>query len=303
MKRQCQVCVSANLEGNDGGYVQCPACQSYVYLSGRSAEADNKHFYDELYHGAPVHRKSRVKSFIFRTLQKKDRKLNADAYRKHQDMRAEILSTLRKSGLSGEIGFGEGRMLESLLKEGVDIIGVDLSENVVNLFGRKHPEYRDRVKVGSRFDRRVNTIYCSALLEHLDNPAAFIQDALAGLEKGGRIIIDNLPILNPADSNIAVEDDINFWKPCHRIIYSFRGLQGLFERSGFCIERYGLMDLFNYRVLSLHVQKGYSEIVTVRSSCLSSRGLPGPVRFLSLCRGALKAGSRALAGSFIFKKV
>ena len=301
MEQNCPVCESAHLDGEDGDYAQCPGCQSYVYLSRRSAELDNQHFYDDLYQDGSVHNKSRIKSFIFKTLQKKDRVLNAGDFRKHADMRAEVLSVLRRSGTSGEIGFGEGRMLASLLKEGIDIRGVDLSENVVNLFQGKHPEYRDRVKVGSRFDRQVNTLYCSALLEHLDDPTAFIQDASASLDKGGRIIIDNLPVLNPDDSTMAAEDDINFWKPCHRIIYSFGGLIGLFERSGFCIERYAMMDLFNYRVLSLHVQKGYSEIVTIRSSCVSNWRLPGIIRFVSLCRGALKAKSRALAGSFIFK--
>jgi ubiquinone/menaquinone biosynthesis C-methylase UbiE len=302
MMQECPVCESSCIGGDEGDYFQCPKCESYVYVSNRSAELDNRNFYDDIYGDDFGFRKSRVKSKIFRFFQKKDRIRNAVEYDKHLEMRKEIISTLRKSGKSVEIGFGEGRMLESLLKEGVDIQGVDISEKVVDLFRRKHSEFRDRVTVGSRLDRQVDAVYCSALLEHLDQPGKFIGDLSSNLKQGGVMIIDNLPVLNPKESNLLIEHDICFWKPCHRVIYSCRGLEDLFQRLGYSMEQSATVDHFNYRVLSLHIRKGFSEIVRLRAPCLSGRQLPGYLRFMVMCNEALGIKSRALAGSFIFRK-
>ncbi len=170
-----------------------------------------------------------------------------------------MLSILRKSASCVEIGFGEGRMLESLLKEGVNVYGVDISEKVVDQFRSRHPQYRERVRVATGHDQPVDAVYGSALLEHLDHPQQWIRELSKTLNPGGSMIIDNLPVLNPRPSNLQMEHDICFWKPCHRIIFSLRGLKDLFGRTGYSMERFLLTDPFLYRVLSLHLRKNVYE--------------------------------------------
>lgn len=299
----CPVCESAHVGGAEGDYGPCASCGSYIYISSRSAEDDNRSFFNDMYGGAPDPRRSRIKSKIFRAFQKKDRLRNAGEYGEYRGLRTAIDATLRQAGRLVEIGFGEGRMLASLLKEGVDAYGVDISESIVHRFQKRHPEFRDRVRVGSRLDEQVSVVYCSALLEHLDNPTLLIQDASSSLKKTGLMIVDNVPVLSAKTPSITTEEDSCFWKPCHRIVFSLRGLKGLFERHGFQLERHAMIDSYNYRVLSVHIREGFSEIIRLRSSCLSHRGLPGILRYYSLCRQAVDVNSVALAGSFIFRRL
>lgn len=302
MSYACPVCEASLADASVGEYAQCPSCGCYVYVSDARAEDDNKAFYNGVYPHLGGGKRNSVKKAIFRAFQKKDAALHPGEYHAQRDMRAEIQQVFQRPRRSVEIGFGEGRMLVRLLEAGLDAYGVDISENVVSSFRQKHPQYRDRVAIGSHFGQKVDVVYCSALLEHLDRPACFLQEVSAMLQEGGLLIIDNLPVLNPDQPSIALEEDISFWKPCHRIIYSAEGLKTFFSRLGYSLTRFALVDLFNYRVLSLHIRRGFPEIIRLRHSCLRSPRLPGIIEYWFLCREALRIKSQAVAASYIFTR-
>lgn len=302
MKIDCPVCISARIGGMEDDYVQCPECHSYIYVSRRTAEHDNKEFYNEFYDYLSNYRRSRLKRKIFKIFLKKDRKLKVQDYLHQHQMRDSIQHLLQGPGKIVEIGFGEGRMLETLLTNGIDAYGIDISEAVVNEFKKRNPAFQDRVMVGSARGQIADKLYCSALLEHIEDPGSFIRDVSMNLKKDGVIIIDGLPVLCEDDTNITAKCDINFWKPCHRIIYSKQGLTSLFTRYGYVMEKALVVDFYTYRVLSLHLQNNFIEMNRLRNPCMSGRNLPGILKFYMLCREALTSQSKAMVGTFIFRK-
>jgi len=185
---------------------------------------------------------------------------------------------------------------------GTDAFGIDLSATAVINFQNKYPQYADRVQCGTRFNKTVDVVYCNALFEHLDDPGQFLQDASDCLGINGLIILDGLPMVNIGSSDINVEEDISFWKPCHRAIYSQQGLNILLSNHGFTIKTQAVIDDYYYRVLSLHIIYGYKEIIKLRDSCIKHKGLPGLLKYWLICRKALYINSLAHHGCIVFKK-
>ena len=106
-----------------------------------------------------------------------------DFYEKYK----QIMKCLEKPVTVLEIGFGSGDHLYSLLQQGVDAYGIDLSITAVTNFKEKYPQYAHTVHCGTRFHMQVDIIYCCALFEHLDQPEQFIQDAAGCLSPSGFI--------------------------------------------------------------------------------------------------------------------
>ena len=98
------------------------------------------------------------------------------------------------------------------------------------------------------------------------------------------------------------ENDINFWKPCHRIIYSSESLIKLFKRSGYKIINWSITDDYNYRVLSLHKKYGYNKVTELRNSLIVNKNLPELNMYKKILKKALFIRSKALYGIFLFKK-
>jgi hypothetical protein len=136
----------------------------------------------------------------------------------------------------------------------------------------------------------------------VDYPQEFVDNLSDSLPRDGLVVLDGVPVVSELPSNLTANEDICFWKPCHRIIYSAEGLTGLFQRKGYHLVNYGVIDPFSYRILSIHIRHGYDEIITLRDSCLRYSGLPGIFKYYSICKEALKAKSLALSGSFAFIK-
>ena len=108
--------------------------------------------------------------------------------------------------------------------------------------------------------------------------------------------------LNKKKNNIDERFDINFWKPCHRIIYSSSGIINLFRKYNFKIIDWSSIDDFNYRVLSLHNKYGYNKVAELRNSLIKDGNLPELNLFKKILKEALFIKSKALYGFFLFKK-
>lgn len=302
MQQNCPVCEATVSCSTLYDYAKCSACNSYIYVSDHGAEDDNKNFFDSFYPRWKQYKigRSKLKTLMLKRFEEADRKLNETKCAKFRQARKEIDSLFRKDKKLIEIGFGEGKRLVRFLEAGFDIYGIDISESVVNHFREEHPKYRDRVKVGTTFNGKTDAVYCCALFEHLDNPQEFVDNLSALLPRNGLVVLDALPIVAESPSNLTVNEDINFWKPCHRIIYSQEALKRLFQRKGYRLLNYGVIDAFSHRVLSIHVRRGYDEVINLRDSRLRHSGLPGIFKYYSICQDALKAKSLALSGSFAF---
>ena len=300
--RECIACKKP-IRDAQADYYQCSCCGTYNYISQFSATEENNAYFNDIYLKVEDFKISEAKSEMFNKFLERDRKLRADEYNLFEKTKDEISEAMSASKKILEIGFGEGENLSRLLKKGIDAEGVDISEEAIRKFKRNFPEYASKVrlKIGAT-DKKYDFIYCSALFEHLDDVKNFLSEIFNILEKDGVLVIDNLPIMSEKRAHLNKDNDICFWKPCHRAIYSVDGLKILFKNSGYVIEKVSSIDNFNYRVLSLLLKYGYKDIVYLRNPVLENTALPGSMITYLLCRKALKIHSLAKQSVLIIKK-
>jgi SAM-dependent methyltransferase len=211
----------------------------------------------------------------------------------------EIDSIIFNSEDVVEVGFGRGDQLVRFLRGGANIFGIDLSAEAVNNFKATYPEYSSRVSCSTRFDFDVHTVYANALFEHLDNPDDFLSDISTMLQPGGQLIL-RLPVIT-AFSEQSVTD-INFWKPCHRVLYTIRGLTTLLERNGFALGVTAALDYYGYRVMNCMLRNGFSDIGYLRNPFYAIKGLESDLRYKIILLKALWTGSICSDFALIAKK-
>jgi SAM-dependent methyltransferase/DNA-directed RNA polymerase subunit RPC12/RpoP len=283
-------------------YYKCPDCKSYVYISDKSAEEENKTFFNQHFGALKTLKVLKHKKKIFAKFLEQDMIARKRAYLQFNQSQSYINNLFKRGIKALEVGFGAGNRLIDMLENGIDAYGFDISEAAVADFMRKYPQYNDRVFCDRRFDGQVDLVYCCALFEHLDTPQVFLEDIFQCIKNKGKLIIDGIPILNQKKATINIKDDINFWKPCHRIIYSRKGLLDLLDNSGFDFVNMGLLDNFNYRVLSMHLKKGFHKVNELRNPCFAHPELPDTRQFQSICKKALTINSSALYCNAVFEK-
>lgn len=301
--KQCIACKTKLDFSQINEYFLCPTCGSYILNSNKPAVEDNLDYFNLIYKNIASFKISPLKKKIFKHFASIDSQLRDKEYNDFNRFQIFINSFFSEKSKVLEVGFGQGSKLHQLLQNGVDAYGLELSETATLNFQNKYPKYKDRVKIGVRFgERKFDVIYCCALFEHLDQPEQFLANAVESLTNEGILIIDGFLVINSKESDLTVEEDIGFWKPCHRIIYSQTGFIQLI--SGFNLELLGIntLDIFNYRVLSLHLKKGYQKISYLRNSVLKDRDLPRIPIYYSICQKALRLNSLALYGTAILKK-
>ena len=300
--RTCPVCDGQVPSERLYEYSACPSCDSYVYTSDQAAEADNQRFYDKWDDRRKPLTRHTIKKKIFKFFARKDKAAREDEYRRLAEIDKRIDRVFQEAAAALEIGFGEGRTLVRWIASGCNMYGLDLSPNLVSSFQQRYPQYGERVSVGTHSDRKVSAVYCSALLEHLDDPQHFIDGVSSSLDADGVFVINSVPVVGDRAPTVTVEEDISFWKPCHRIVFSQVGLVKMFEKKGYTLVDHAAVDIFNYRLLSQHVKHGYAAIVELRNAHLKAKELPGVCEYIRLCRAALKTNSLAYSGAYIFQK-
>lgn len=294
----CKKIISSGIEE----YQQCEFCGTYCYLSKQTADELNKIYFNETFKGV-IGKKNKAKEILFRTFNKTDEILHREYKESKKVFENNKRKYINNKICIVEIGFGNGNQLIKFLKNGIDAYGIDISETAVEQFKNNYPEFKDRVSVGQRMHRKVSVVYCSALFEHLDEPQKLIDNVYESLCATGVFIIQNLPIVNESNVSLKLENDISFWEPFHKAVYSLKGLKIMFERRGFKLINYSLADEYNYRLMSLHLQEGFKSIRILRNTVSTSKELPCLTRYIKLCIRALKAKSSALNGNLVFKKL
>ncbi len=300
--QRCRACNAPLTAQPLDTYTQCGTCGSCNYLSDKTAEEENRAAFNRIFSDGCVPAPSRLKSLLLKRYAKQDRKNRSTEYMRFHEVCQSVNRHLQPGVRLLEVGFGAGEHLLALLRQGVDAYGVDLSENAVSAFREKYPKHRDRVRVGTSLREPVDVVYCCALLEHLDRPDGFLEDARACLPAGGVLILDGLPVMNERPSAFTMDHDICFWKPCHRIVYSRSGLERLLREHQFDLMDHGVLDDYSYRVMSLHLSVGYPAMEQIRNPVCGQGALPGVFRFQQMCRKALGVHSLARFGVFIFQR-
>ena len=189
-----------------------------------------------------------------------------------------------------EIGFGDGYQLARLLKAGANAYGIDLSGTAVERFRTAYPQYADRVQTAAIPEGSFEVIYANALFEHLDEPDIFLDNVAKALAPDGLLAL-GLPVLSASPANITSEMDINFWKPNHRSIFSFRGMKDLLQRYGFRVEAQATLDRFPYRVMNVLLGKGQAWIHEYRTPTAQLPEAPPRLEFLRVLVHAMRIRS------------
>jgi cyclopropane fatty-acyl-phospholipid synthase-like methyltransferase/DNA-directed RNA polymerase subunit RPC12/RpoP len=284
-------------------YYKCPYCKSFIYISDKDAAEENRTYFNE--HFTALHKLEvkKRKRKIFAKFLKQDMNARKRSYLQFYQSQA-YMNSLLSIGLSVlEIGFGEGHRLLNMLEHGIEAYGMDISEVAVDEFRRKHPQYKDCVFYNEPIHQQFDIIYSCALFEHLNHPREFLKNTYQSLNDGGKLILDGVPVLNPKKSKLIPLKDINFWKPCHQIIYSIGGMSDLLKNSGFQMTQLGTIDDYNYRVLSMHLEKGFNKVSDLRNPCLNHPELPSIRQFHAICKKALSIDSLAVYCTAVFEKV
>lgn len=284
---KCLACQCVLHTINIGEYSCCMECGSYTYISNKIAEDDNKSYFEKecAYEfildpvkkglGKIAHLLeyiSRKTTWCFRTQEKRLQQL------------------LLSSGQVLEIGFGDGHMLLSLLSNGVNAFGIELSEKAVENFKIRHPQYANRVSVKTTPSGKWSAIYASALFEHLDNPDEFLRNVGATMNQNGYLIM-GLPVVSSVKPTIEARHDINFWSPCHRVVYSKQGLEKLFERNNFKMTHFYSVDLLEYRCMNELLRNGCHIVREIRTPYNGSSDFPNRADFFAILITAMKMKS------------
>ena len=266
--RSCGVIMSCDQRFE---YVRCGRCGSYNYISENPADVDNENYFDSFYSSyylRPLFLRSLLYNFFLRVynfFHLRQVMVFERGMRKVKNLIVESKATL-------EVGFGSGSEMVKFLSLGANMFGRETSKEAVNNFILRYPKYADRVSMGKDDDNIYDVVYSNALFEHLDAPYEFLEKIDVRLSKGG-LLITKLPLVSAGSFLGRERYDINFWKPCHRALYTEKGLRLLFKKHGFTIRQVIRLKYYGYRVMSAMMKQGYEDIEKVRNPVFPIRGL------------------------------
>lgn len=188
-----------------------------------------------------------------------DRYAESAAQNPAQQMRHEMIARLlREDAGKGamrvfDLGSGQGDLIEKLtpLLPQARFVGAELSANGVAISERKVPgaifrtaDILERPSALEEFSAWATHAVCSEVLEHLDEPVAFLKAADRYLAEGARLIVTV-----PGGPMSAFDRDIG-----HRRHFDRGTIQSALEEAGYVVERTYLagFPFFNlYRLVVL----------------------------------------------------
>ncbi|WP_155763303.1 class I SAM-dependent methyltransferase [Polynucleobacter asymbioticus] len=241
-------------------YAICEECGSANYISEQGAEEDNKHYFNnhKLSENIPI------RSLMFSVFNRIDRLFNYQEFSTYEKLLKQIETRVDEAPTSVEIGFGGGDELNGRLARGANCFGIDLSSTVVEAYKRNFPHYANRVvcEPAGKSSISCNLIYSNALFEHLDHPDLFLQATHEQLQKDG-ILAMRIPVKINENAG-ANEIDINYWKPCHRGLYTLKGIDSILKRNGFKITQQATLSYYGYKVMNCLLKAGHTSMHDIR---------------------------------------
>lgn len=148
-----------------------------------------------------------------------------------------ILAELPPQGSVLDVGCGLGYFTYALVKEGYDATGIDISEEAIHNARQAYGDFFVCDDFFAYHPKSKYDVVCMLeLIEHVDNPHAYIAHARTLLKPGGRLIITT-----PNRSWYSPEDIWNTdLPPVHLTWFSEKGIKALFSTHGF------ISNVFDY---------------------------------------------------------
>jgi 2-polyprenyl-3-methyl-5-hydroxy-6-metoxy-1,4-benzoquinol methylase len=297
----CRACDTEIEVRSLNDYAICPYCKSANYISQRTADEDNKDYFNSARENFVLKGRERL-FFIFNFV---DSLLHKKEIRRFRSMLNRIEDIIISAQKSVEIGFGGGHELVRYLNSGANIYGIDLSEVGVLNFRKTYPQWSSRVfcDSGENLNFSVDVVYSNALFEHLDDPKSFLKNASVMLSDDGFLLM-RLPIITTKDHNKeGYRNDINFWRPCHRVLYTSAGLSILMEKHGFSIIESAQLAYYGYAVMNRMLDLGYVDIISIRNPYFKIEKLNSGTTYLAILMQSLFRPSVCSDMALIAKKV
>ena len=265
----CLACKGALDSSDIDAYVICEECGSAIYISDQDAKDDNKNYFNNHQFSENL----RLRSLLFSIFNRIDQFFNRKEFSMYEKLLKKIEDSVNSAPTSVEIGFGGGDELNRRLARGANCYGIDLSSTVVDTYRRKYPHYAARVncEAAGKSSISCNLIYSNALFEHLDQPDQFLESTHEQLQKDGILAI-RIPIKINTHAK-ANEIDINYWKPCHRALYTLKGIDSILKRNGFQIVQQATLSYYGYKVMNCLLKAGFISLHDIRSPYAKVPGL------------------------------
>lgn len=275
----CRACEVALPSMELDEYSICRACGSATYVSLGRAEKDNALYFDDVY-SDPTRLPIEKRYKLYEVFERIHRTFHTQEEEMFRAVLDRMSQSIRSARIAAEIGFGSGLELVRHLEAGANVYGMDISREAVTTFKERHPQFSERVRWGNTISSHVDVLYANALFEHLDDPTEFLTNAGAQLHASGLLLL-RLPVIT-ADAFVKKDLgwDINFWKPCHRVLYSRRGLETLLKAHGFMIVESAPLAYYGYKVMSSMLRHGYLDITRVRNPYFPLAGLESETQYL-----------------------
>lgn len=256
----CLACQAELFEAVNDTYSFCTKCGSANYISKHSAEEDNNYYFNNL----QVSPNLRLRTLLFSLFNRLDRLIHLKEWVAYESLLKGIEEKIDAASISVEVGFGSGDELIERLARGANCYGIDLSSKVVQTFKERYPNYSNRVSCepAGRRSLSCDLVYSNALFEHLDHPNEFLLAAHEQLQSGG-ILVLRIPIKIDEGSKHN-KPDINYWKPCHRAIYSMKGIESILTRNGYRVLQQATLPYYGYKVMNQLLKNGYTSIQDIR---------------------------------------
>lgn len=145
------------------------------------------------------------------------------------------IKVIKKSDKILEIGCGAGSMTAHLHKKGFNIIGTDLSKDLLNYAVKTHPKCNYILMSGEKLDFKddyFDVVMSFDVIEHIPDVEQHFKEVHRVLKKGGKYIfvtpnkIVNLPYC------IFKDKSLTRWKKYHMSLQTKRSICKKFSRVG-----------------------------------------------------------------------
>lgn len=173
----------------------------------------------------------------------------------------KFIKLLPKGGKIMDAGCGPGRDCAYFVKQGFDVIGIDLSEKLLEI-ARKRTTQAKFIKQDLRYldfpDNSFDGIWANSSLHHLDR-----NDISKVLEKFHRILKPQgilLVIVKEGSGDKDVSESLSSGLPRHYVFYRFAELEDILTFSGFKI-----LETYAWREEDRYPRDGRSELVFLSS--------------------------------------
>jgi len=136
-----------------------------------------------------------------------------------------------------EIGCATGAFLNEAKQQGFDVVGLDASSNYAKFTNKqglevKHGRLEDVAFEKEQFD----VIAFSHLLEHIENPLAFLEELKTYLKPNG-IIFLVVPNVESSTNKILGYKHSTYQQPDHLFFFSKTTLNNYLEKAGFITQK------------------------------------------------------------------